>query len=134
MKNSVYKPAFYIGIIMMASGVILGALGAHALKPHLTESLADSYETAVRFQLFHGLALLIIGVLSLFSTSKLIKTTTWTFLIGILLFSGSIYALIYMRVNFDIGLGALGMLTPIGGLTLIVSWILMLPIIKTLYK
>lgn len=133
--NKVYKPALYIGTIFMIIGVILGAFGAHALKPSLlTHNLLDSFETAVRYQLFHGIALLFVGILAYFSDHKLIKTVTATFGIGTLFFSGSIYLLIAVRVMKDASIGAGALITPLGGLILILSWILILPIIAKLSK
>lgn len=134
MIPSIYKPAFYIGILVMIIGVILGALGAHALQPYFTNSMQDSFETAVRYQLYHGIALLIVGILSLFSSSKWIKISTFLFLLGILLFSGSIYTMITVRIQLDTGLGAFGLLTPLGGVLLILAWLLVIPIIKSIRK
>lgn len=137
MKNNttIYKPAFYIGIVFMAIGVILGAMGAHALKPDLIKyDLLDSFETAVRYQLFHGIALLIIGILSLHSNHKNIKISSITFLLGTLFFSGSIYFLIFNKISGGAGIGKLGLITPIGGIILIASWILTIPIIRSLTK
>lgn len=132
--SSIYKPSFYLGISLMVTGVILGALGAHALQPYFTGTMQDSFETAVRYQLYHGLALLFIGILSLFSPSKWIKSSTYLFFIGVLLFSGSIYTMIAVRIQLDIGLGAFGLLTPLGGLLLIIAWLMTIPIINTLRK
>lgn len=135
VNNTVYKPAFYIGILLMAIGVVLGALGAHALKPDLMQfNLLDSFETAVRYQLFHGIALLIIGILSLHSKHRNIKICTITFLIGTLFFSGSIYFLIFNKIAGGGGIGKLGLITPIGGILLITSWMLLIPIIRNLIK
>ena len=102
-----------------ATAVALGALGAHALKEILEPTELESYQTAVRYHLFHTLYLFILVALS-----KQLRTGLpfWLAFIGILFFSGSIYMLVLDR-EMGINLGFLGPVTPIGGLLLIASWI-----------
>jgi uncharacterized membrane protein YgdD (TMEM256/DUF423 family) len=96
--------------------VLAGAFGAHALKSVLTADQLASWETAVRYQLAHALALLMVGLLMQQGWS--LRPTAILFLVGTLLFSGSIYLLC-----FKLGPGALlGPLTPIGGVMLIAGW------------
>lgn len=101
--------------------VILGAFGAHALKTKLSTEAMQSFETAVRYQLFHVLVLLFINTSSIFSIKQ--KTIlTMLFLIGILLFSGSIYAIYLLKVTAK----KIWFVTPIGGMFLILGWIFMM--------
>lgn len=118
-----FKPALNSGIIFAALAVILGAMGAHALKPILSPESMISYETAVKYQIYHSLALLATGLLYAHHPHHFFKKATWLFISGILLFSGSIYLLVYLKTTQEIGLGGLGMLTPIGGVLFIIAWI-----------
>lgn len=103
--------------------VALGAFGAHALKERLSEKNLAIWETAVQYQMFHALALVAIGILM---SSKLLghvtslNTAGYLILIGIVLFSGSLYALSLS------GIGILGAITPIGGVAFLVGWILLI--------
>lgn len=119
-----YKPALRSAIVFAIIAVILGAFGAHALK--LEGSLQNSYETAVKYQFYHSFALIFAGLLYHFYPSPWIKRATWAFVLGILLFSGSIYLLVYLKTTASIGLGGLGIVTPIGGLSFILGWICLL--------
>jgi len=101
--------------------VILGALGAHMLEKYLDSNALKSFETAVRYQLFHAIVLLFIG-LAKQSFSTLPPLISKFFFTGILLFSGSIYLLIllkHLNINFP---SLLGLMTPIGGVLLILGW------------
>ncbi len=102
--------------------VVLGALGAHALKNTLPEAQLASFETAVRYQMYHSLAMLI-TVLIARQLSVSLQVTLWCFAIGTLLFSGSIYLLATLPLHGMDALRVLGPVTPLGGLTLIAGWI-----------
>lgn len=121
-----FKPAINAAALFALLAVILGAMGAHELKKHLTSDLLSSFETAVKYQFYHSFALLFAGALYLAFPSKWIKRATWCFIIGIFLFSGSIYTLVYLQATSEIGLGGLGALTPIGGLFFIMGWLFLL--------
>ncbi len=108
--------------------VVLGAFGAHALKEVLTDSQLNSFETGVRYQMYHGLALLLIG----FHADKLPKASPLTtfLIIGTILFSGSIY-LLNLQGVLGLSLAFLGPITPIGGFCLIIGWsILLISLLK----
>ena len=115
-------------ILFCLSAVILGAFGAHALKEVLSESQLSSFQTGIRYQFFHGLAILILSInMNYFNDrlSSIIKIMS----AGIILFSFSIYLLnIQYLVGFSMSF--LGPITPIGGLLLITSWILLFFSIK----
>lgn len=111
------------GAFFALFSVILGAFGAHILKEVLTDSQLNSFETGVRYQMYHGLALLLLG----FHAEKLHKIRLIAPLIiaGTLLFSGSIY-LLNLQGVIGTTLSFLGPITPIGGLCLILGWLLLL--------
>jgi len=111
-----------IGSLYAFLGVILGAFGAHALKEQLTPDRLASFETGVRYQMYHAIALLVVAILFAHLDQRLLRITGWLFSIGILLFSGSIYLLACREL---IGLTTykwLGPITPIGGTCLIIGW------------
>lgn len=109
------------GSLSGALSVMIGAFGAHALKAKLSAiNKLDVYETAVKYQFYHSLAMLLLGVL-LFHIHHT-KAFTWSgycFLAGILIFSGSLYILCLTNTSWW------GAITPIGGLFLIAGWILL---------
>lgn len=98
-------------------GVLLGAFAAHALKDKLSSYAMSIMETAVRYQMYHALALLAVAIALKFSHHTLFNAAGVCFFIGILLFSGSLYliALTDMKV---------GIVTPIGGFLLLLGWLL----------
>lgn len=108
-----------VGIVLALSAVVLGAFGAHALKDILiARSTVSVWETAVRYQMWHALALLVV---SLFPEKQTFPGAAMPFLvIGTLLFSGSLYALATGAPSW------IGPITPIGGLCLITGWSLLL--------
>jgi uncharacterized membrane protein YgdD (TMEM256/DUF423 family) len=109
-----------MAILFCLSAVILGAFGAHALKEVLSESQLSSFQTGIRYQFFHGLAILILSLNSKQFTDRL-SSIIKIMSAGIILFSFSIYLLnIQDLVGFSISY--LGPITPIGGLLLITSW------------
>jgi uncharacterized membrane protein YgdD (TMEM256/DUF423 family) len=111
------------GATLAGLSVVFGAFGAHALKALLTEAQQLSYETAVRYQMFHALALLVLG----FADKQLggsYKAARWM-LTGTILFSFSIY-LLSLQDILGMSLSFLGPVTPLGGLCLIISWIIII--------
>ena len=96
--------------------VAAGAFGAHALKGNLSEKMLTVFETAARYQMYHALALLAVGWMASQTSSRRIHVAGWAFSIGIVLFSGSLYALALS------GVGAFGAITPLGGVGFLVGW------------
>lgn len=121
-----YKTALVSGVVLSALGVILGAFGAHALKQVLEVDQLQVFETGVRYQMYHSFALIFAGLLYGSFPFKQMKLAAYCFLAGILLFSGSLYAMVLLKINGQVGLGGLGILTPIGGLGFIAGWLLLL--------
>ncbi len=115
-----HKTFLLIATALGALSVIAGAFGAHALKDTLSASgHLDTFETAVRYQFFHALALLATGMLIKEYPAALMIWSGYAFIIGILLFSGSLYMICFANI------GAFGWVTPLGGLSLITGWILL---------
>jgi uncharacterized membrane protein YgdD (TMEM256/DUF423 family) len=99
--------------------VLLGAFGAHALKARLSTEMLAVYQTGVHYHLFHALGLIAVGLVATqISDSSYLRWSGWLMLVGIILFSGSLYLL---SVS---GLRWLGMITPFGGISFIIAWIL----------
>ena len=106
-----------LAAIVMFIGVGAGAFGAHALADMLAESgRGGTFETAVRYQMFHGMAMLAVGILIRQGPSALLNWSGWLFLVGILIFSGSLYLLIFTGTRW------LGAITPIGGVAFLAGW------------
>jgi uncharacterized membrane protein YgdD (TMEM256/DUF423 family) len=111
-----------MGGVFMALATIGGALGAHALPGRLTAGQLEIYETAVRFQFFQALGLLVLGAVTRAGFSEGLQTAALLLVGGIVLFCGSLYLL-----AFHITLGAplvVGLTTPLGGILLIGGWIM----------
>ena len=121
-----YKTGLIFGIVFAALSVILGAFGAHALKQVLEPEQLQIFETGVRYQMYHSFGLIATGILYRFFTNKQISLAALFFIIGIILFSGSLYAMVALKINGQVGLGGLGILTPIGGLFFILGWLFLL--------
>ena len=108
------------GSLLGAVSVMIGAFGAHALKSMLEQNnRLETFETAVKYQFYHSIALLFLGLLMTKSAQKLYPVAGYSFIIGILIFSGSLYIL------STTGITKWGAVTPLGGLAMIVGWIAM---------
>ncbi|WYP26168.1 DUF423 domain-containing protein [Alkalihalobacillus sp. FSL W8-0930] len=108
-----------IGSIVMALGVGIGAFGAHGLEPRISERMLKNYQTGVQYHMIHGLGIIAVALAGMKMTSSALLTGAgWAFVIGIIFFSGSLYAMALT------GITKLGAITPIGGLAFIIGWIL----------
>ena len=116
--------ALQSGSLFGALAIILGAFGAHALKKILNAEQLKSFETGVKYQMYHAIVLLIIGF-NMDETTSNYATTVWCFIAGIILFSFSIYLLVISSARGK-KLKFLGPITPIGGLLLVAGWVLLL--------
>jgi uncharacterized membrane protein YgdD (TMEM256/DUF423 family) len=99
--------------------VMLGAFGAHGLKKIISPDMLEVFKTGVQYQFYHTFALLAVGILMYFGESKSLKWSANLFMIGILLFSGSLYLLAITNIKL------LGIITPFGGVAFIIGWILL---------
>jgi uncharacterized membrane protein YgdD (TMEM256/DUF423 family) len=113
------KLFFSLGALIAGLGVVFGAFGAHALESTLTEDQLQTFQIGVRYQLIHGLALLAVALAGVHWPGTLLQLTGWCFVIGVTIFSGSIYVLVLADMKW------LGMITPIGGMTMIIGWFLL---------
>ena len=109
-----------IGALMGITAIILGAFGAHALKKYLSVEQLSSFETGVKYQMYHALFLLLVASTSLIS-EKAKKTIFQLVIFGVIFFSGSIY-LLTTKALTGIDFKFIGVVTPIGGALLIVGW------------
>ena len=118
-----------IAAFLGALTVALGAFGAHALKAFLTPAALTTYEIAVRYQMYHVVALLITGILMNKAASpkeqKLLTRAGLFFIDGIVLFSGSLYFIVAKPFLGIEGLPWVGVITPMGGLLWMVAWVLL---------
>src|SRR5689334_11780647 len=105
-----------LGAVNAFLSVAAGAFGAHALKARLAPELLTIFETGARYHMYHSLGLIAIGLVAQARPSPLLSGAGWAMLAGILLFSGSLYALALTGVR---GLGAI---TPLGGLGFLAGW------------
>ncbi|MCG7280036.1 DUF423 domain-containing protein [Chryseobacterium taklimakanense] len=113
-----------IGAVYGVLSVILGAFGAHAFKKILSPEKLESFETGVRYQMYAAFFLLFVGYILKFET-KSENWISWLMILGALLFSFSIYLLAFQDY-WGTNLKFLGPITPIGGLLMIVSWIMLI--------
>jgi len=107
---------FVLGALFAFMSVAAGAFGAHVLKGRLSPDMLAVFETGARYQMYHGLALLVVAWAAAHWTSQLVKAAGWLLVAGTVLFSGSLYVL---------ALSWLGAVTPVGGLCFLVGWALL---------
>ena len=116
------RKLFLLGISLGVIGIILGAFAAHGLETIISPQAINTFETGVKYQIYHALFLLFISSQN-FTTDHMNKIIFWLILIGIIFFSGSIYGLATNTLTgFDFK--NIAWITPIGGSLLIVSWAL----------
>ena len=117
------KPFIFTGALHGFLAVALGAFGAHALKEILSEYGAGIWDTAVQYQMFHAVGLIVIGILmsqKLFGNVKQLKWAGILMNAGIVFFSGSLFALAVTEIK------PLGAITPIGGVLFLTAWVLVM--------
>jgi len=107
-----------LGIFFCMLSVIIGAFGAHSLESTIGDKM-ETFKTGVQYQIFHGLALILTGILSIVLKVDL-SIVGYLFIIGIILFSFTLYLIAICKYSF------LGMVAPIGGLSFIIAWVLLL--------
>ena len=106
-----------IGALSGAISVAAGAFGPHALREKVEPRLLEVFETAARYQMYHALALIAVGLVAARWSSGLTTSAGWLFVAGTVFFSGSLYAMTFTGVR------ALGAITPIGGVCFIAGWV-----------
>lgn len=115
--------ALSFGALFGALAIIFGAFGAHALKKKLTNEQLQSFETGVKYQMYHAIVLLVLGY-QLDTTATINSYIIYLLIIGTILFSFSIYALVLLNAKGK-KIKGLGFVTPLGGLTLVLGWSLL---------
>lgn len=118
-----HKRAIVFGALAALLSVALGAFGSHGLENVLSDKQHKTYETAVRYQMYHALALLIVGLLLKQYTLKLLQISASLFAIGIVIFSGSLYILVGLQANGISNFNIIGAITPLGGLCFLFAWL-----------
>jgi uncharacterized membrane protein YgdD (TMEM256/DUF423 family) len=118
-----HKAFLQTAAILGALAVALGAFGAHGLKKIVPPETVTTFETGVRYQFYHVFALLAVAILFGSFPGKNLQYAGVCFIIGIILFSGSLYALTALQATKTVGLRGIGAITPIGGVFFIVGWI-----------
>jgi uncharacterized membrane protein YgdD (TMEM256/DUF423 family) len=120
-----HKGFLTIASALGALAVILGAFGAHKLKELVPPETVSTFQTGVTYQFYHTFALLAVGILFAHfpAGANLLTWAARCFIIGIILFSGSLYVLTLLKATETVGLSKIGIITPIGGLFFIAGWI-----------
>lgn len=116
MLSTTQKTLIILGALFGLLGVAAGAFGAHALKQKLQSEMLSVFEVGVKYQMYHALAICIAVWISTLSQGNYGITAGWLFVIGVILFSGSLYVLSLT------GIRAFGAITPIGGLFFLAGW------------
>ena len=119
-----HKTFLIAGALFAGLAVVLGAFGAHGLKKLVGPDTINTFQTGVQYQMYHAFALLVLAIVYQQFTSNMMHYAGWFFIGGILLFSGSLYALVILKAKDITGLTAIGIITPIGGLLFITGWVL----------
>ncbi len=109
--------------LLSALAVVLGAFGAHGLKQLLPLESLSAFETGVRYHFYHSFALLVTAMLYERFRNKWIVYAGYSFIGGIVLFSGSLYILTLMKATNSVGLKGIGIITPLGGVLFVAGWI-----------
>lgn len=107
------------GAFLAMTGVMLGAFAAHGLKGRLDDSLMSAFQTGVQYQLWHSLALILLVLLYRHQPQPMLQWSAISILVGVVLFSGSLYMLALTGMRF------FGPVTPLGGLVMIFGWLLL---------
>ncbi|MGF7046615.1 uncharacterized membrane protein YgdD (TMEM256/DUF423 family) [Paenibacillus sp. DS2015] len=106
------------GTVLMALSVAIGAFGAHLLESRIGQDALEIYETGVHYHMIHGIALILVGLAAgQWGESKKLNVAGWMFMVGVILFSGSLYVLSIS------GITMLGAITPLGGVAFIIGWL-----------
>jgi len=116
MIFSMERTFLLIGALAGLLGVALGAFGAHGLRARLSPEMLAVFETGVRYQMYHALALLALGAMGHAVSGRWVTVAGWAFTTGIVIFSGSLYVLALTDLR------VLGAITPLGGVAFLIGW------------
>ena len=114
------KKSLFLGTALLALAVLVGAFGAHGLKNLVEAEKLVTFETGVRYHFYHGFALVLLGLIQQQIPAVDFKVSTWSFLVGIILFSFNCYFYVLT------GMKVFAMIVPIGGLLFMLGWLVMM--------
>jgi len=117
--NNLTKKFAYYGSIMMAISIGLGAFGAHGLKKVISPEILEIFHTGVEYQFYHAIGLFCVAFVAYFTQSNQVKLAGYLMIVGTFLFSGSLYIMTLTGVKW------FGAITPFGGMSYIVAWIML---------
>lgn len=117
--NIISKKFLIIACLLMATAVSLGAFGAHGLKKIISIEMLAVYQTGVQYQFYHALGLLSVAFIAHVYSTKLVNMAGNLMFTGVMIFSGSLYLLVILNIKW------LGAITPIGGVLMVISWVLL---------
>ncbi|MFA7083576.1 MAG: DUF423 domain-containing protein [Arcobacteraceae bacterium] len=117
--NNTTRKFLLLGTLLMATAVGIGAFGAHGLKKIVTQEMLTIFQTGVQYQFYHALGLFAVAFIAYLENNKSVKIAGNLMFIGTTIFSGSLYLLVLLNTKW------LGAITPIGGVLMIVSWLLL---------
>ena len=112
------KVLLVVGSAFAAFSVLFGAFGAHILKSRLSAEDLTIFETAVRYQMYHALGIMIMAVTGFYIPDNLISLPSYFMIFGTIIFSGTLYLIVFTNLRW------MGAITPIGGLCLILGWLI----------
>lgn len=115
-----------LGCLLAGLSIALGAFGAHSLKKIADAETVNIYQTGVQYQMYHALALIIVGLLAERFSINLINYAGYLFIAGMILFSGSLYLIASLKAMNKTVPTLVGIMTPIGGLLFILGWVFLL--------
>jgi uncharacterized membrane protein YgdD (TMEM256/DUF423 family) len=118
-KVSTSRKFLLIAAAFGFTGVAFGAFGAHSLRSTISAEMLSVFETGVRYQMYHAFALVVTAWFLQTNQSSKFEIAAWLFVVGVILFSGSLYALAMT------GIHSLGFITPLGGLSLLAGWLVL---------
>ena len=119
------KNLLFAGTIFALLSVLSGAMGSHALKPYLSPEDFVTYDTAVRYQMYHALAILFTALFMSHTNARYCSIAGMLFSSGIILFSGSLYSITYLKTQGITVIPLIGILTPIGGIMFACGWLML---------
>jgi uncharacterized membrane protein YgdD (TMEM256/DUF423 family) len=111
------KKALFLGSLFLALGVLIGAFGAHGIKSLVTAEKLVTFETGVRYQFYHAIALFMLGLFSFQYPNEKIQVPLYSFLVGILLFSFNCYLYVLTDIK------TFAMIVPVGGVLFLLGWV-----------
>ena len=121
-----HKIFLILGTVLGGLAVALGAFGAHGLKKLVPPETVATYQTGVQYQMYHALALILVGMLTERTANSFLNYSGLLFLGGVVFFSGSLYLIVSMQAMNKAIPTYIGIITPLGGLLFIIGWILLL--------